>query len=98
MSNTSSKHTPGPWAITAQDACRIISTGADGKPYARTLAETCGYKTEREANARLIAAAPELLLIAIAYRNLLKTMAHTEEEVATFNHINAVVAAAGCES
>ena len=40
---------------------------------------------------------PELLKIAQAYRNLLKTMAHTEEEVATFNHINAVIAAAGVE-
>lgn len=44
--------------------------------------------------ASLIAAAPELLDIAKAYRNLLKTMAHTDGEVATFQHIESVLARA----
>lgn len=39
----------------------------------------------------LISAAPELLSIAEAYRNLLKTMAHTDGEVATYNHIDTVL-------
>ena len=47
-----------------------------------------------DANARLIAAAPELLKIAQAYRNLLRTMAHTEGEVATFEHIESIIAKA----
>lgn len=33
----------------------------------------------------------ELLSIAEAYRNLLKTMAHTDGEVATFHHIEGVL-------
>ena len=36
---------------------------------------------------RMSAAAPDLYRIAVAYRNLLKTMAHTEGEVATYQHI-----------
>lgn len=36
----------------------------------------------------------ELLSIAQAYRNMLKTMAHTDGEVATFHHIEEVLAKA----
>lgn len=43
-------------------------------------------------NSNLIAEAPKLLRIAIAYRNLLKTMASTDGEVATFHHIEEVIA------
>jgi hypothetical protein len=49
---------------------------------------------EFEANARLIASAPELLEIVKAYRNLLRTMASTEGELATFAHIESVLAKA----
>ena len=52
----------------------------------------------REANAEFIIRAvnnhEELLTIAKAYRNLLKTMAHTDGEVATYHHINDVLAKA----
>jgi hypothetical protein len=44
-----------------------------------------------EANARLIVEAPELLMIAKAYRNLLEKMAATEGQVATFHHIESVI-------
>ena len=52
------KHTPGPWSV--QDGDRVFGYST-GKPYSHCLHEGIGYKTEREANARLIAAAPELL-------------------------------------
>jgi hypothetical protein len=52
-------YTPGPWNVTGDLA--TISGTRPGDPYTFTVAETCGYKEEREANARLIAAAPELL-------------------------------------
>lgn len=48
-------------------------------------------RTYSSADAKLIAAAPELLQIAIAYRNLLKTMSQTEDECATFTHIESVI-------
>lgn len=68
-----SKHTPGPWAFSRWDEwgdTRFYIAQADGAPYtpnysdvATLVAETCiGEKVAtQEANARLIAAAPELL-------------------------------------
>lgn len=68
-----SKHTPGPWYVSKRNPLRVIESG----PRAITLA-TCSTlgrgvtaenaQTEAEANARLIAAAPELCE---ALRNLL---------------------------
>ena len=58
------KHTPGPWRIHRYAAC--VVEGEDG----RTVATTGGYSdntsdgayvVENEANAHLIAAAPDLL-------------------------------------
>lgn len=97
MKNTSSNHTPGPWTAVFGNGLLSVSVQSADSHICSVLKLPCLRCEEAEANVRLIAAAPELLLIAIAYRNLLKTMAHTEEEVATFNHINAVIAAAGGE-
>lgn len=55
------KHTPGPWRLKDNDWTVIEGKREAGVPYLFTLAETLGYKQEREANARLIASAPELL-------------------------------------
>ena len=60
------KHAPGPWRVGGDDASTVI--GETGN----VVAECCGYsdratdayqrrKGGRESNARLIAAAPELL-------------------------------------
>lgn len=51
-SNTKSKHTPGPWRLNGN---RTITVGDFGKP-GSFIAEV-----KNDANARLIAAAPELL-------------------------------------
>lgn len=93
------KHTPGPWSahheyFFGHDSFMVNGTVGDTSPFLSRFSDST---PDYEANALLVAQAPELLLIAIAYRNLLKTMAHTEGEVATFNHINAVIAAAGVE-
>jgi hypothetical protein len=50
------KHTPGPWHF---EAGRIWQRGDNPEPIA--CADTYPEETEREANARLIAAAPDLL-------------------------------------
>ena len=60
-----SKHTPGPWQV----GCKISSTGVwtpDGTLVALTHSSTRNYKrdeqiAEQNANALLIAAAPDLL-------------------------------------
>lgn len=67
------KHTPGPWTCSRDDQfgdTRFYVTQQEGAPYtpdysdvATLIAETCSGDrvAKQEANARLIAAAPELL-------------------------------------
>lgn len=62
-------HTPGPWAITSQDGADFHVTAPDGDddPWnVAVVVGACGYPDDprtgcTEGNARLIAAAPELL-------------------------------------
>ncbi len=55
-----SKHTPGPWRIKQSDSGHwFVVSGGTGNPIAQTLRKV--WRTEDEANARLIAAAPDLL-------------------------------------
>ena len=56
--DTEAGHTPGPWEARNQDAFLYIF-GADGNNIARIYGH--GKTVPRDANARLIAAAPELL-------------------------------------
>jgi hypothetical protein len=70
---SAAKHTPGPWAFSRWDQygdTRFYIAQADGAPYtpdysdaATLIAETVSIERVaiQEANARLIAAAPELL-------------------------------------
>jgi hypothetical protein len=54
------KHTPGPWVQTPWDSTAIFDAKNLRVPIAQTFpADTC--KQEAEANARLVAAAPQLL-------------------------------------
>lgn len=56
-SKTTSKHKGGPWDLQGFTVAR------DAHPQSRVIAQICGAETpeETKANARLIAAAPELL-------------------------------------
>ena len=54
-------HTPGPWEINPEDPTEILARLKPKNPYQSIIAETSGYKADREGNAALIAAAPELL-------------------------------------
>ncbi len=55
-----SKHTPGPWSATFEDYRWVIDCQGEFGPK-KALAVTAGFYPKNEANARLIAAAPELL-------------------------------------
>ena len=55
-----SKHTPGPWTVKLNRVERHPVYGPDGEPVARCLCPRPSTK-EWDANARLIAAAPEML-------------------------------------
>ena len=67
-------HTPGPWnSANRGDFCLVTGTRAeDPEPEGRTIAEIRNTDTEAEDDARLIAAAPDLLeaLEAIAHKPL----------------------------
>jgi hypothetical protein len=70
-----SKHTPGPWKTVARnypiadtgdyDGCWEVLTGDPKKP----IVQIWGDSDEDEANARLIAAAPDLLEAMISFTN-----------------------------
>jgi hypothetical protein len=96
------KHTKGPWAVEFQPeelAMNKVGQFCVQGPKGTVCVTEESTIEETEANARLISAAPELLEIARAYRNLLRTTAHTEGSVATFHHIESVLAKVeGCES
>ena len=54
-----SAHTPGPWGLIVGDAGPIVFSGNRGNMVAQCVRGISSI--ERQANARLIAAAPELL-------------------------------------
>lgn len=62
---TIEQHTPGPWTVDSGSVWTQRPAYEDGTQYARVayMDRDCEYTrpTERDANARLIAAAPELL-------------------------------------
>jgi hypothetical protein len=94
-------HTPGPWscdgAETETHACRVF--GPNGWLLATTFGEIFNYSNEEaEANARLIAAAPDLLekseklYATLMFKDFLKT--HPEINNAMIE-LNAAIAKAG---
>ena len=64
---------------------RIETSHGDKNPcgLARTLRDLSASPLEKQAH--------ELLRIATAYRNLLSSMAHTDDECSTFQHIDSVI-------
>ena len=55
----STKHTPGPWRVHPTNKERVIQSSQDIASMSGIFRDT----VERESNARLIAAAPELLAV-----------------------------------
>lgn len=59
------KHTPGPWLIADESKTFVYALGKEGTNVFSCNVESAGTerasKREKEANARLIASAPELL-------------------------------------
>jgi hypothetical protein len=74
-----SKHTPGPWNVDGDATVygpRFSIANDKEQIGIFEVADCKGYKQEREANARLIAAAPDLLL---ALERLVHPMADDED-------------------
>lgn len=53
--------TAGPWVLSHKDSAVVLTTANKAEATNPIVAECPGYKLEREANARAIAALPELL-------------------------------------
>ena len=77
-----SAHTPGPWRITDRYGVLTYQVGIDGRTVCTVWPRQQGNRPsvvdtepwpEGEANARLIAAAPDLLAACIAYRDARET-------------------------
>lgn len=89
MLKSQTKHTQGPWVFDDTWGLIMADNGAT-----EIAACHAGRGADAKANARLIASAPELLMIARAYCNHLKTSAQADSEVATYEHIKSVIAKA----
>ena len=86
-----STHTKGPWVYIPEIGEVRTAYADETSQYGNGTPIVSINPWEKPADARLIAAAPELLEIAKAYRNLLRTAAHTDGEIATFQHIESVL-------
>lgn len=82
-------YTPGPWFKDGPFVRHV-----DSGHVIVIVDDALTTEDERSANARLIAAAPEMLEIVKAYRNLLRTSAQTDGQVATYQHVQDVLAKA----
>ena len=70
------KHTPGPWFAKFEAGRYVISSQGAFGPH-RSLAITGGFEPANGANARLIAAAPDLLAALNRANRLLAELTHT---------------------
>ncbi len=86
------KHTPGPWKIKDDFAKTAINTEKKHIAmvnYWKCQDESCISDEEHEANARLIAAAPELLEVLMEVRD------HAQDDApAMWERVDAVIAKA----
>ena len=90
------KHTPGPWGIATSHIKDVIAIRTDGEDDGQCLAQVLrgiGEEGEDEANAHLIAAAPELLAAA---RLVIERWSNGDLAEAV-RQLNAAVAAASVE-
>ena len=94
------KHTPGPWAWESRRDSSLKNLIGDGKIIARAvdLTDLINFGESREANARLIAAAPELLeALEVALETLLEQPELVGDADISIRTIKAAIAkATGC--
>jgi len=80
MTNTQTtmKHTPGPWHVIPGVEGLFVASKEHDEYYALATAHTLDERPEMEANAKLIAAAPQLLE---ALREARKAFAYTHDNM-----------------
>ena len=92
----STQHTPGPWAITSEKPFVTAYCAQTDRPeVVATVYSHSGTAAEWLANARLIAAAPDLLAALYASKMALLSCMHANVLVDTaFDQVNAAIARA----
>lgn len=85
-------HTAGPWALPALDATNRFHVGQVVDGDGATICIAYGTNSETVANARLIAAAPDLLALAHQYRNDLRHPPSADSITRRLAAIDAVLA------
>ena len=99
----SAKHTPGPWVwdgegrIDALKFRKVSPRLVGGRPYMEGLVAlpySCGGHATREANARLMAAAPELLVALEAAESVMSHPVHAFEVLAEHSVVREMIRAA----
>lgn len=87
-----SKYTPGPWMARFEKVRYVIFV--DGEIGEKALATTGGAYPDSEANALLIASAPDLLEAVIQYRDDLKRPPSADSIERRLAMVNAAIAKA----
>jgi len=85
-------HTAGPWALPALDATNRFHVGQVVDGDGATICIAYGTNSETVANARLIAAAPDLLALAHQYRDDLRYPPSADSITRRLAAIDAVLA------
>ena len=89
------QHTPLPWVLENKTNSIGIRSVDEDQSFGMIIQFVDVYGDNKEEDSSFILKACnnhyELLKIAEAYKNLLRTSAQTEEDIATFNHINSIL-------
>jgi hypothetical protein len=88
------KHTPGPWSVAIGDGCFVVETN---DAFIRFVIHGSNQEGD-EANARLIAAAPELLQAAKDFVEWFECSRIGDKPIAELSHARAAIAKATGET
>lgn len=91
------KHTPGPWFVVPSQGTTYIRTTESAVPGESAIAEVIKGRrnlSALEANARLIAAAPEMLAVLKVVERLLRHTVLTPDGEMVHDEVKAVIALA----
>jgi hypothetical protein len=85
------KHTPGPWQVNHEDPTQVCDADGEVRGCSPIAHCTVGTMAERKANAKLIAAAPEMLAALLAMQAFIEG---EPDAVEPFGLIRAAIAKA----
>lgn len=88
-----SKHTPGPWHAERSEEFGTIEIGVGHFKHFHVIATLSSYENDTQANARLIAAAPEMLGALIRIASISGSTGGPESALREMRHIASLLVA-----